>query len=68
MFKKLNKKQKEHLLSAFNTFITAFGITIAPFLSDLDFSNVDKAFIVGILAAGLRAGVKALIIYFFPQK
>lgn len=55
-------------MSAFNTFITAFGITIAPFLSDLDFSNVDKAFIVGILAAGLRAGVKALILYFFPQK
>ncbi len=66
--KKLTKKQKKHIVSALNTFITAFGIAVAPSISTLDWSAVDQAFIIGLLAAGVRAGVKALIVHFFPQK
>lgn len=66
--KKLTKKQKEHIWSAVHTFVSAFVITIAPSVSDLDWSTVDQAFILGLLAAGVRAGVKSLFIYFFPKK
>lgn len=65
--KKLTKKQKEHIMSAVHTFATAFIITVAPSISDLNWQNVDQALILGILAAGMRAGIKSVITYFFPK-
>lgn len=49
---------KEYAWSGFITFITAFLIAVAPQVGS---ASIDQAAVFGILLAGLRAGVSAII-------
>lgn len=64
----LSKKTKQELRSAFHTFLSAFVITIVPFITDMDWTTVEQSALISIAAAGLRAGIKAVSLYFFPQE
>lgn len=59
----ITPNQKYWIKSSIQTFLTGFGLAIAPSLSNLDLNNLDKAFLVGLLTAGVRAGIKALWVY-----
>lgn len=65
---KLSKQTKAELRSALHTFLSAFVITIMPVITTVDWRSVEQSAIIAIALAGLRAGIKALSLYFFPQK
>ena len=65
---KLTKSQKEHIRSAVNTFVSAFVVTITPFITTMDWRHVEQSAVISIAAVGVRAGIKALIAYLFPQE
>lgn len=54
-----NLNTKKELWSAFDTFITVFGMSIFPYVSTLDFHTVTRALIFSILGVGIRAAWKA---------
>lgn len=53
----MNPKLRDHLISATNTFLSAFFLSIASWI---DIGNLDKATIISLGAVGVRAGIKAL--------
>lgn len=59
---------KRYIVSSVVTFVTGFALAIYPMLSDISLDNVSKATVVAFLFAGVRAGVKALIEFFFIPK
>ena len=59
---------KTEFRSALHTFLSAFILTIIPYITDLDWSTVEQSALVSVALAGLRAGIKALSLYFFPQE
>lgn len=65
---KLSTKNKEAIRSAFHTFIAAFIVSITPFIATLDIRNIEQSVIISVALTGVRAGLKALSLYFFPQK
>lgn len=65
---KLSSKTKKEIRSAINTFISAFALVVVPSITDMDWNHIEQAAIISVVAAGVRAGVKALIAYFFPQE
>ncbi len=65
---KLSKQTKIELRSAIHTFLSAFIITILPVITTVDWTNVERSAIIAVTLAGLRAGIKAVSLYFFPQK
>ena len=57
----MTQATKDHLTSALITFATAFLLAISPFLDTIDIHNLEVATLLGLVSAGLRAGIKALI-------
>lgn len=64
----MSKKTKKELVSALHTFLSAFVLTIVPVITDLDWRNIEQSVLISIAFAGVRAGVKALSVYFFPKQ
>lgn len=56
----MTKSQKHWLMSSVQTFLTGFVLAILPFLSNVDLAHLEKATLIGIITAGVRAGFKAL--------
>lgn len=56
----LSDSQKQHLESAAITFVVAFGMAAEPLLSNYSAVGLGKDALFALVAAGLRAGVKAL--------
>lgn len=52
---------KEHLKSAAITFVTAFAMTIVPYLGTMNLNEVKQSTLIAIVAAAVRAGIKALV-------
>jgi hypothetical protein len=52
---------KEHLKSALITFFVAFSIAVVPFIDSLSLETLKNGALFGILFAGVRAGVKAIL-------
>lgn len=56
---------KRYIVSSIVTFIAGFALAIYPLLNDISIETLTKASIGGLLFAGTRAGIKALIEYLF---
>lgn len=59
---------KEHVKSAGITFITAFAMTIVPYIGTLNAHELKQSTILAIIAAAVRAGIKALVASIQPSK
>jgi riboflavin transporter FmnP len=57
----MNENIKRYLFSSLTTFISGFALAILPFLDGLTLDQVKTGALAGILFAGIRAGVKAVI-------
>lgn len=53
----MKPQHKETLISAWNTFVSVFLLTIA---SGIDLGNLDRATLISLGAVAFRAGVKAI--------
>lgn len=58
----------EQLKSLGYTFLAGFAVEIYPLLNDVSVETLTKATLLGLLFAGIRAGIKALIEYSFITK
>ena len=56
----MNDTYKRYIVSSLITFLTGFMIAIVPLMETLTPENFGKSAIVGIVFAGVRAGIKAL--------
>lgn len=66
---KISEEQQRWLVSSFNTFLTAFLITISPYIDQINETNIQTAFVGSIVFVGVRAGIKALVeLYLNKQK
>ena len=54
---------KRWLLSSLVTFLAGFGMTVAPIVRDISFTEIGLAGIVGLIFVGARGGVKFLLEY-----
>ena len=59
---------KTELRSAFHTFLSAFILTIVPYITDIDWRTIEQSALISIALAGVRAGIKAISMYFFPKE
>lgn len=58
----INETLKRHLISAGLTFLTGFAIVVAPQLNEtLTYEAMKEGALVGIIFAGVRAGLKAVL-------
>lgn len=57
----MNKTVKKYLISSLITFITAFAIAILPHIDGLTLDTITNGSLVGLLFAGVRAGIKAIL-------
>ena len=64
----ISKSTKKELMSALHTFLSAFMLTIIPVITNLDWRNIEQSALISVALAGVRAGVKALSLYFFPEQ
>lgn len=64
----MSDQLKVRLISAANTFTTAFLLTIATSISMVGVIEWTTAFWVGIAMAGVRAGIAELVKSFTPVK
>lgn len=62
----MNKKHKEILISAGNTFASAFLLAILALPLD-NLENIDKALLFSIVMTWVRAGIKAIQQYFVTR-
>ena len=51
---------KHWIYSSLHTFLTGFILAILPFVDTIDLKHIDRAVIIGIIGAGLRAGIKGV--------
>jgi len=58
---KLNKTTKKYVISSLVTFVSAFVMTVLPFIDTLKLEDVQTGAVISILFTGIRAGVKALL-------
>lgn len=65
---KLSKKTKNELKSAVHTFISAFVVTVLPFITDMDWTKIEQSALIAVVVSGVRAGIKAVSVYLFPQE
>lgn len=63
----MTKTQKKYIFSSIVTFITGFAIAILPLLDSLTVDSFKNGAILGVIFAGLRAGIKALIEWAFVK-
>lgn len=56
----MNKELKRHLISAGITFITGFALAVVPMLDSVAMQDVKNGALLGILFAGVRAGIKGV--------
>lgn len=57
----MNPKVKEHIKSALITFVTAFAIAVVPHIDTITLETAKGGALVGLLFAGVRAGIKAFL-------
>lgn len=57
----MKQSTKEHLISAGTTFLTSFAIVIMTEIDSLSLMSLRDGTIVGLIFAGARAGIKAVI-------
>lgn len=67
-FNGMNTTIKKYITSSVVTFISGFALAIYPSISSLQVSDIKNGTLLGLIFAGTRAGVKALIEYFFIKK
>ena len=66
MFKE--SQLKEYLISSGITFITAFLLAVLPLIQVAPVEEVlSKGFLIGLLGAGFRAGIKATVEFLTPK-
>lgn len=63
----MNNTQR-YIRSSLITFVTGFALAIYPLLDDLTLNGLTRSVLLGLLFAGVRAGIKALIEYFFVRE
>lgn len=51
---------KRYAISSLYTFVAGFLLAIMPVLDSIDFSNMGRAAIFGLIGAGVRGGIKML--------
>jgi hypothetical protein len=60
-------KVREFVLSAYHSFVASFVVAVIPLLSNFTLADLKqdalKAFILGVLITGFRAGSKAIYPY-----
>ena len=54
-----SKHMKEQLKSIGYTFLAGFLVEVYPLINDATLENLTKAFLIGLVFAGVRAGIKA---------
>lgn len=59
---------ERHAWSIFTTFLASFLATLVPFIDSLGSADIERSVVLGILIAGVRAGVKAIIESFIKSK
>jgi hypothetical protein len=64
----LSTNTKIKLISAGNTFVTAFLLAIAGSLSTVGIIEWTSAFWIALAMAGLRAGLAAIVAQFTPVR
>lgn len=60
----MSKKTQKWLISSVVTFFTAFAIATLPLIDNISIETIKNGAIVGVVFAGVRAGVKALFEFF----
>lgn len=63
----MNKTTKKYIFSSIVTFVTGFAIAILPLLDNLTLESLKDGAVVGVIFAGVRAGIKALIEWAFVK-
>lgn len=63
----MSKKTKEYIKSTIITFLTSFFIVLLAQWESLDLQSFKDGAFIGVLFAGARAGVKALIEMFLKN-
>ncbi len=58
----------KHAWSVFTTFLATFLASTIPLIDTLGTTNVERAVVVGVLVAGVRAGVKSIIELFIKSR
>lgn len=51
----------EHLKSAALTFLVGFAVAVTPMLDSLNVQSLETSALVGLVMAGVRAGLKLLL-------
>lgn len=56
----MNQELKRHIISGIITFSTGFLLATLPIVTTLTVEDLNKGVIIGLVIAGLRAGLKLL--------
>lgn len=59
----MSDKLKEYLISVAISFIAAFSVAVLPFIDGLSLEAVKEGALIGVIFAGARSGVKAVLEY-----
>lgn len=63
----MNPTLKRYLRSSITTFAAGFLLVFIPEIQNIDLSTIQTGAFVGVLFAGLRAGIKATLEYFLDE-
>lgn len=64
---KLSKVQKKWLMSSVVTFVTGFGMVLLANIETITMKSFSDGAIMGVLFMATRAGIKAVLEYFFAK-
>ena len=63
-YKTMNETAKRYILSTLITFAAGFALVVVPEIDSLTIEALSDGGLVGLLFAGVRAGIKALLEWF----
>ncbi|MGV8131592.1 MAG: hypothetical protein ACP5N7_05840 [Candidatus Pacearchaeota archaeon] len=62
----MSQETKDKIISAWWTFFTVFIVAIATYIVDARTIEFTNTFFVSLLIAGVRAGIKELVVRYAP--